>query len=327
MRPCCWRVFGRGARRRRLVAQRTRHTLGRQAALALFLDGLFAAQRRLVGVEGLGGGFDGVEIHIGGDFGLVAIAAHYRAQDVVHPLGQQGFQASGVFELATGDGQFGQLLLIGEQVALLVHHGDLGLVQLGNAGSHQVDDGLHLAGFQVAPREQLQQYRGAGLALVAHEHGALGNGQVHAGRLDAVEAGDGAAQLAFQSPTVAGRLHELAGAQALVAIEDLEPDGIVARRHTGAGQLQARLGHVLGLDQQGPGVGLDGVIDAGHVEDVDHLADVHAVETAIQRTIVRLLRPEHHGKADGHAGGQADQQADLTQHGHFGKAFQEGEPQ
>jgi phosphohistidine phosphatase SixA len=36
-----------------------------------------------------------------------------------------------------------------------------------------------------------------------------------------------------------------------------------------------------------------------------------------------LLRPQHHGKANRHAGGQADQQAHLTQHGHLGEVFQE----
>jgi hypothetical protein len=51
---------------------------------------------------------------------------------------------------------------------------------------------------------------------------------VHAGTLDVVQAGDGARQFAFKAATVAGRFHELAGAQALVLVEDFETDVAVA---------------------------------------------------------------------------------------------------
>jgi hypothetical protein len=106
-----------------------------------------------------------------------------------------------------------------------------------------------------APRIQLDQHRSAWLALVTHEHRAFRNGQVHAGTLDVVQAGDGARQFAFKAATVAGGFHELAGAQALLLVEQFETDVAVAGRHAGGREFQARTGEVVGLDQQAPELG------------------------------------------------------------------------
>ncbi|MNQ73446.1 hypothetical protein D3C85_881760 [compost metagenome] len=73
---------------------------------------------------------------------------------------------------------------------------------------------------------------------------------MHTGCLDVIEAGNGPRQLTFQAATIAGRLHELAGAQPLFLVENLETDVAVVLRNTGAGQLQAGPGYILGLDQQ-----------------------------------------------------------------------------
>jgi len=293
------------------------------AAGTLFVDGLLAAQRRLVRVELLGGGFHRTEVQVGGHFGLVAVVAQHRLQDVVHTLGQHALHAPAVVELLAGHGQRSVLQLLGEQVALLVDHGDLRLVQFGHTGGDQVDDRHHLAGFQGAARIQLDQYRGAWLALVTHEHRAFRDRQVHAGRLDVVQAGNGARQLAFKAAAVTGSLHELAGTQALFLVEQLETDIAVAWRHARGCQLKARTGEVVGLDQQGTGIGLDVVGDVCSGQGIHDLLGVHAGQAAVQRPVIRLLRPQHHGEADRHARSQPDQQANLTQHGHLRDVFQE----
>ena len=100
-------LLRRGSRTRRLIGQCARHALRRQAALALFVDLLFAAQGRLVRVEHLGGGLDRTEIHVGRHFGLVAPGAQHRLQDVVHALGEQRFHATGVVELLARHGSRG----------------------------------------------------------------------------------------------------------------------------------------------------------------------------------------------------------------------------
>ncbi|CRM14295.1 hypothetical protein [Pseudomonas sp. 24 E 13] len=241
----------------------------------------------------------------------------------MHALGQHAFHAAAVIELLAGLGQRGVFGHVGEQVALLVDHRDLRLAQFGNAGGHQVDNCQHLAGLQGTAGKQFHQHRGAGLALVTHEHRAFRNRQVHTGTLDVIQAGDGARQFTFQAATVAGGFHELAGPQALVLVEDFKTDIAVGRRHAGGGQFHPRTCHVIGLDQQGAGVGLNGVGDVGGGEGFHDLLGIHARQAAVQRPVIRLLRPQHHGKTNRHAGSQADQQAHLTQHGHFGEIFQE----
>jgi hypothetical protein len=98
---------------------------------ALFAGRLLAAQRRLVRVELLGGRLDGAEIHVRGHFGLVAIIAQDRLQDVVHALGEHAFHAAAVVKLLASHGQLGVFRLIRQQVALLVDHGDLRFGQFG----------------------------------------------------------------------------------------------------------------------------------------------------------------------------------------------------
>ena len=316
-----------GSRARRLIGQRARHALRRQTALTLFVDLLLTAQRGLIRIEHFGSGFNRTEIHISRHFRLVATGAQHRLQNVVHTLGEQRFHTAGVVELLAGHAQLGQFLLVGEQVALLVDHRDLALVQLRHAGRHQVDDGHDLTGLQCAPRVEFDQHRGRRLAFVTHEHRRLGHGQVYTRRLDVVEAGHRTCQLALETAAIAGRLHELAGAQALLTVENFETDTVIGRRHAGSCQAHTRTRQIVSLDQQGAGVGFDGVVDTGSGQGFDHLGSIHTVEAAIERTVIRLLRPQHNGKTDGHAGSQADQQAELTQHRHFGEIFQEAKAQ
>src|SRR3990167_5694533 len=238
------RLLRRGAGCRRLIAQRAGDTLWRQAAGTLFVDRLIAAQRRLIRVKHFRGGFHRAEIHIRRNFGLVATRAQYRLQDVVHALGEQAFHAAAVIELLAGHGQLGHFLNIRQQIALLVDHGDLGLVHFRHAAGDQIDDRHHLTRFQAAPGIQLNQYRGAGFALITHKHRTLRDGQVYAGRFNVIQAGNGTRQFTFQAAAIAGGFHKLAGAQALLLVENLKTDAIVFRcnasrsqAHTGARQV------------------------------------------------------------------------------------------
>ncbi len=316
-------LLRRAGRARRLVRQRPRHALRAGRILPFLVVALLAAQGRLVRVVHLRGRLDRAEVDVGGHLGLVATVAQHRLQDIVHALGEQAFHAPGEVELLAGHGQLGELLLVGEQVALLVDHGDLRLVQLRHTGGDQVDDRHHLARLQAAPRIQLDQHRGAGLAVVADEHRTLRDRQVHAGGLDVVQARHGARQLAFQAAAIVGGFHELAGAQRLFLVEDLETDVVVGRRHAGGGHLHACPAEVVGLDQQRAGVGFDLVGNVRRGQRFHHTVRVDPVEAAIERLVVRLLGPEHDGEADRHAGGETDQQADLAQHGHLGKVVEE----
>ena len=153
---------------------------------------------------------------------------------------------------------------------------------------------------------------------------SLEPGQVHAGSLDVVQAGNGARQFAFQTTAIARGFHKLAGAQALVFVEDFKADIAVGRRDPGGGELEARAGNVIGLDQQGARVRFDGVGNVGGGQGFGHLFGVHTGQTAVKRSVIRLLRPQDHRKANGHACSQTDHKADLTQHGHFSQVVQKG---
>ncbi|MNZ78146.1 hypothetical protein D3C78_967100 [compost metagenome] len=241
----------------------------------------------------------------------------------MHTLSEHAFHPAAVVELFTGHGQFGAGELLGQQIALLVDHGNLRLVQFRHTGCHQVDDGHYLTGFQRTARIQLDQYRGARPTLVTDEHRTFRNRQVHPRSFNVIQAGDSTRQFAFEATAITGGLHELTGAQALFFIENLKANIAVARRHTGSGEFQPGTGKVIGLDQQGAGVGLDVVGDIGSGQGVHDLLGVHAGQAAVQRPVVWLLRPEHHGKTNRHTRSKADQQAHLTQHGHLRDVFQE----
>ena len=150
---------------------------------------------------------------------------------------------------------------------------------------------------------------------------------MHTGALDVVQAGNGAAQFALETTAITGRLHELAGTQPLFLVEDFETDVAVGRRDTRTGELETCASKIIRLDQQGAGVRFDGIGDIRSGEGFHHLIGIHPRQAAEQRTIIGLLRPEHHGKTDRHAGRQPDQQADLPQHGHIRKVFQKGQAQ
>ncbi len=146
---------------------------------------------------------------------------------------------------------------------------------------------------------------------------------MHAGGLDTGQARHSARQLAFKAAAVASRFHELTGAQALILVEDFKADVAIVLRHASCGQCQTRSGEVFGLDQQRAGIGFDVVADVGGRQRIHHLLGVHAGQAADQRAVVRLLRPQHDREANGHAGGQPDQQTYLAEHRHLGDVIQE----
>ncbi len=310
---------------RRLVAQRPRNTLWSLPSGTLLAHHLLAAQGGF-GIEVLGGGLQGTEIHIGGDFRLVVAVAQHRLQDAVYPAGKGFLKAAGMIELATGDGQLVQLILIRQQVAVLINYRDLILAQLRHAGRHQIDDSHHLGGLQLAPGIQLQQHRGTGLAIIADEHGRARHGDMHPRRLDVVQTGNGPRHFSFQPPAVLRSLHELAGTQTALAVEDLETDIAIALHHPGTGQLQAGVRQIFRAHQQRAAVGLDLVTDPALLQHLDHLTGIEVIHAAVQRTVFRLLRPEHHGKADRHTRRQTHQQRELAHHRQLGQVLQKAQP-
>src|SRR5690606_18805348 len=118
----------------------------------------------------------------------------------------------------------------------------------------------------------------------------------------------------------------LAGAQPLLAVENLEAQIAIALIDPGAGQPQPRVGQVFSPHQQRTAAGLDLVANPALLQHLDHLGGIQIVHVAVQRTVLRLLRPEHNGETDGNTGRQPHQQAELAQHWQLRQVIQKAQP-
>ena len=172
-------------------------------------------------------------------------------------------------------------------------------------------DGRDLLGRNAMTRAQLQQHRCAGRPAVVNEGRLLRNGQMHARRLDRLQRGDGARQLAFQRVLVAGALHELADAEARILVDHLEA-AVLALRQSLRGKLQPRVMHALGGHHDGAAVVVDLVLDTGGLQRLHHAAGIGVGQVAVQQAPVRTAPPQHHGDAGGDREGYAEQQQQRT---------------
>ena len=183
-----------------------------------------------------------------------------------------------------------------------------------HAGGDQVHDGRHLPLVEAAAGIEIEHHRCARLLLLAHEHRALGQGQVHARALDVAQIADGARQLALQGVLIARRLDELAGAEALILAEHLEAVAGTLRQAVG-GQLQARLLQFRRRHHQRAAGLVDLERDVGLLQGLGDRRRVALREIAVEQAVTRRLRPQRHCDAQRHAGRQADHQPDLPQCG------------
>ena len=144
---------------------------------------------------------------------------------------------------------------------MLVDDGDMIGRQRRDGGGHQMLNGLDLAAVQ--RRAGSEHHRGAGMLVVAAEDLPLGDHQMHARGLDAVDGLDGAGQLAFQGAQPVDVLDEGGGAEGVRLVENL-----IA--HAGGGQIvlgqrHAQFGDLVGGHQHGAAV-LDVILDGHGVE-------------------------------------------------------------
>lgn len=86
-----------------------------------------------------------------------------------------------------------------------------------------MQDAGDLAAIEHAPRVQVEHHRRRRLLLVAHEHALLGDGDMHARRLDRADSLDGARQFTFDGALVVDLLGKLADAELLV-VHQFEAD-------------------------------------------------------------------------------------------------------
>ncbi len=243
------------------------------------------------------------EVHVHADFRIDPAGAGHRLQQLADALVVGGLQAPHLVELRGVHGRVAVRVGDGQHAPALVDHGDPFRRQVRNAGGDHVHDRVDLVALQLLAGAQFQHHRGAGDIALAGEGAGLGNGQVHACVAYRAQGGDGAHQLGFQRVLVTGGFHELADAEAGVALHQLETEP-AAVGQAGTGQLEAGVVDVLlrHADRAGGRIQLER--DLRGAQQVGRLGGRLLVQAGVQRRHRRLLCPEEHEQAGGH--GDAD---------------------
>ena len=171
-----------------------------------FLLGLGRAQHAAVGIEFFRGLGDAVEIEIGGQVRR-GRGPEPTTEDTIVSIWSRSRRSKLDFALVSGGPGAGILGgPVGKQAAGIVDDRDPLRLEPGDGGGDEMPDRPHLLGFELAAH--LEHDRGRRLGLVAREQRALGQHQVDAGGLHAVERADGARELAFERPQAIDVLDE-----------------------------------------------------------------------------------------------------------------------
>ena len=131
-----------------------------------------------LGVFGLG------EIKFRGDLGAHIGRHDQGREDRFNPRDVILLQALAVLELVRIERTTAVVIVLGaKQVAVLVNDADVFCIELRHAVRDQMDHRADLRAVEGATGGQIEQHRGAGLGLIAHESGRFGQRQMHARRL------------------------------------------------------------------------------------------------------------------------------------------------
>ncbi len=98
---------------------------------------------------------------------------------------------------------------------------------------------------------------------------------MHARRFDVTQGRDSPAELSLEGALKTRRFHRLAGAEALVLLQDLEPHGIALRQAV-LGELHTRVVQFVAGDHHGAGFGVDLERNTRFLQGLDDLAGILA---------------------------------------------------
>ena len=194
-----------------------------------------------------------------------------------------------------------------QKIAAVVHDGDAIGGKRRHGRGDQMLDGPHLSAVH-APR-RLQHHRGGRLLVVAGKDLALGNDQMHAGGLDALDGLHRAGEFPFQGALMVDVLDKGGGAEGVRLVENLIADA--GGGQIVLGQRHAQLGHLVGGNQDGAAV-------------LDVIFDGHAVQLGGDGGGVARFKP---GEQDG-LGRFGDRAGDIKEEcgEHGGNAGHHAEP-
>jgi hypothetical protein len=254
------------------------------------LTALLALEHLPVGVEGLHGLVHLVEAELGGDLGAGAARTEHRAKQSLDLLGEAPLGRPLELELArrqAGDGAGGGRHR--EHPPRVVHHRDVVARELLDAVADDVGDPLHGVGSEHDARLELEHDRSARGTLEAPQGAAGGHHEVHLGALDALQAADGAGQLAFEGPLEGHTLREVGHAPRRL-VEELETRApvlgqtVLRERDACARRLRDRHRHLRAA-------GLQPVEDATLAQPLRDDAGLVEVEFAVEGHVGRRRDP------------------------------------
>ena len=307
---------------RRLIGQGARNAAGeRIGADALFLVQLLGADRGLVRIIGLLGALDTREIQVGRHLDPHPVAPDDGHQQRLNAIDIARLDPMGIFEMVQTEPAALVLAIRGQQAPALIDHGHAIRGELRHAGRHQMHDGPDLGVGQAPAALQMHDDRGARRHALAHEHRALGLGDVHARLVDRLQGGDGAPQFALERALEAGALDQTAGAEAGLLLQQFEAD-VGRLRQPLTGQLQPGLGDALLRNLDAPGTVVDPVGHAELSQGFHHLGGFGPLELAEQRHIGWLECPEQDGHHRHQSAGQGAEQRDLAPDRHLPEALE-----
>jgi hypothetical protein len=201
-----------------LIGERTGYATGIACAIARrFFGGGLAAHHLALRIELFARGFRGGHVDLRHDLGAHAARTHERRQHLLDAIGIAFFEAVRELEHLVAHRGVAVGLWRRQQAASLIDHGNLRSREFRNAGRHEIRDRLHVLIVETAPGLDLQEHRRTARPPFAHERGLPRHGEVHAGALHVLQAGDGAGELSFERVLVARVLHERADAEARIA--------------------------------------------------------------------------------------------------------------
>ncbi len=252
---------------RRCVGDRARHALGVQALAAVFGQYFGACLGALLGgVEIFRGdltlGEVQGDIHLRADIGF----AQYRNEHLQNAGAVGLLHLLLVGELGGREAHGGVLFAVGEQVAQVVHHRDMLGGQIRHAGGHQMHNGVHLAGCHGATLVGAHDHRGLGQSTVAHEDTLLGQGQVHAGRLNGANLRNARSQFVLHGLDVLHLLHELAGGHRVLVAQRINAGGHRLLGNAFGGEINAGFVVLVARHHDLARGGVDLGIEGGHLQ-------------------------------------------------------------
>ena len=194
-------------------------------------------------------------------------------------------------ELVVGKTGHGIVLLVfGEDVALVVHHGNVVRLQTFHAVGDEEADGIHGGRRQLAVAAHAHEHRGGGLARAVGQQTIFRHHDHHARAFDLVKLADGAGEFALDGAGVIGALHEIGDAE-VGLVKNLEAHAFAARDAL-AGHLHADLINLVGGHHDGAAAAADLVGDLGFVQGGDDLGGLGFVESAIEQGIINAAGPK-----------------------------------